>query len=468
MNGIRNFSIAAALVAAGAAAGYWAAQSKQQAAPQAAGPVANAPAHPASPPSTAADAPKPERKVLYWHDPMVPQHKFDKPGKSPFMDMDLVPVYEEESGGGGVRIDSRVMQNLGTRTAKAERMAFSKRIDAVGTVRIDETRISVVQPRIAGYIERIRVNFLNQPVQRGEVLFELTSPELVAAQEEFLLARRANDAALAAAARQRLIFLGMTDAQVGSVAASGAAIGRIPVAAPAAGVVTEIAARIGMNVVPGTPLYTIADLGSVWVIVEIPEADAGWVLPGRPAEVSFAALPGETLKGTVDFIYPEINAQARTLKARIRVANPGNRIKPNMLAQAALFGSPKKDALAVPSEAVIMTGTRSVVIVQERRGGETSYRPADVRTGIERDGRTEILSGLAEGSTVVVSGQFLIDSEANLRTALGRLGAGAPAAAETGSAMKAPAAADQASHEAHEAHGAHGAQGAVGKDGKRP
>lgn len=371
-------------------------------------------------PPAKADAGK---KVLYWHDPMYPQHKFDKPGRSPFMNMELVPVYAEDQAGGegGVAVSARVRQSLGIRTAAAEVTELRQDVAAVGYVQVDERRIARVEVRTQGWVERLHVRAVNDPVRAGQALAEIYSPELLQAQEEYLLARRmaeenAADEPLARAARSRLALLGLPESEIGRLESAGRASRRIPLLAPVSGVVTELGVREGAMVQPGMPAFTLTDLSSVWILVEVPEAQAALLRQGQKAESRVQTLPGKVFEGRIDYIYPELNAQTRTVRARIALANPGLALKPGMFADVTLRLASRK-ALTVPAEAVIQTGTRAVVIVAE---GER-FRAATVKVGAESGERTEILSGLRQGEKVVASGQFLIDSEASLRTALARL-----------------------------------------------
>ena len=372
-------------------------------------------------PSTGSPS-QPERKVLYWHDPMVPQQKFDKPGKSPFMDMQLVPVYaDQKAADGGVAVNARTVQNLGVRIVAAETTELSRELSVVGSVRNDERRIAQVQSRAAGWIEKLNVRAVNDPVRKGQVLAEIYSPELVAAQEEYLLARRmaqanAADASLARAARQRLAALGFPDSEVPRLDAANAALRRIPLIAPMGGVVGELAAREGQAVAVGQAIFTLLDLSSVWLAIEVPETQGSLLREGQRARASFSTFPGKVFEGRVDYVYPELNAATRTLKARITLANPGMELKPGMFADVTLSSASRK-ALTVPTEAVIRTGSRIVVVVAD---GDR-FRPETVEAGMEAGGRTEILKGLKEGERVVASGQFLIDSEASLKSALGRI-----------------------------------------------
>jgi len=406
-----------ALVAAAVGAGGYALYANRVAAPMAPTPAA-APA--AANPPAPIGKPQAESKVLYWHDPMVPGQRFDKPGKSPFMDMELVPVYADEAAGGSVAIDPRVLQNIGVRYAEVESRAEAAAIEAVGNVRFDETRIATLQARVGGYIERQSVRATGAPVTRGQVLAEITSPELVQAQDELLVAKRLGDAMLIDAAKSRLGLLGMSAAQIEAVANGGRVQRSVAIVAPASGIVTEILARPGMNVAAGAPLFSFASLDSVWVVAEVPERDAAGIAAGREAQVRFAALPGESFKGRVEFVYPEVAAATRTASLRVALPNPQGRLRPGMLATLHFAAGAAKPALWVPSEAVIRTGTRSIVLLAEDGG---RFRPVDVATGAERDGRTEIREGLAAGAKVVASGQFMIDSEASLKGVLSRMSA---------------------------------------------
>ena len=381
----------------------------------------------------------PGRKVLYWHDPMYPQQKFDKPGKSPYMSMDLVPVYADDKGSeSGVAVSARARQSLGIRTAVAEVSELRQDVSAVGYVQADERRMARAEVRAAGWIEKLHVRAVNEPVRAGQPLAEIYSPELHAAQEEYLLARRmakdnAADEPLARAARRRLEALGVSDSDLRKIETSGEASRRIALLAPISGVVSELTVREGAMVQAGMPAFTLTDLSSVWISVEVPEAQAAVLRQGQKADASIQMLPGKVFEGRIEYIYPDLNPQTRTVKARIALANPGLALKPGMFAQV-LLGAVARKALTVPAEAVIHTGTRTVIIVAD---GER-FQAATVKTGSHTDGRIEILSGLKAGERVVSSGQFLIDSEASLRGALSRLdgeaaqGSAAPSARHKG------------------------------------
>lgn len=367
------------------------------------------------------------KKPLYWHDPMVPAQKFDKPGKSPFMDMQLVPVYGDDGGDEGkVTISSRMQQNLGVRTAAAAMGELEAHLAAVGNVAYNERDVALVQARANGYVERLYVRAPLDPVKQGQPLLELYVPDWIAAQQEYLTVRDMRGPgvdALATAAMQRMRLAGMDDAQVKLVVNSGQLHPRVTITAPVTGVVGELSARAGMTVMAGAPLFRINGLATVWVNAEVPEAFAALVRPGASVEARTPALPGTLFKGKVGALLPEVNAATRTLKARIELANPGGQLVPGMFATLDFATGPRKPALLVPTEAVIQTGTRSVVMLAQEGG---KFQPVDVRTGAEARGRTEILQGLAAGQKVVVSGQFLIDSEASLKGTATRMGA-APA-----------------------------------------
>jgi len=376
------------------------------------------------------------KKILYWHDPMAPGQKFDKPGKSPFMDMQLVPVYaDEDSNEGGVAISGRVQQNLGIRLAEVTKGVVAPAVEAVGTVSYNERSTFVVQARSSGFVEKLYVRAPLDPVRAGQPLAELYVPDWVAAQEEYLAVKRMSGAVsdpLLDAARQRMRLAGMTDEQIGLVESSGKVHARVTVTAPAGGVVAELGAREGMTVMSGALLFRINGLDPVWINAEIPESQAGVLRPGNAVEVRAPALSGG-LKGRVSAILPEVNPATRTLKARIELANPGGRLVPGMFATVNFTPATRKEVLVVPSEAVIQTGKRSVVIVALDNG---RFAPADVETGIESGGHTEIRKGLEAGQKVVASGQFLIDSEASLKATTDRMtGASAPETAGTAATM---------------------------------
>jgi Cu(I)/Ag(I) efflux system membrane fusion protein len=369
------------------------------------------------------------RKVLYWHDPMVPGHRFDKPGKSPFMDMELVPVYADEAQAeDGVSVSPGVQQNLGIRVVEVRKGALVSTLDAVGNVAFNERDLILLQARGNGYVEKLFVRAPLDPVRKGQALLQLYVPDWVAAQEEYLAVRRmpagADTAGLLDAAMQRMRLAGMTDAQVRLVSARSQLTPRITVTAPADGVVSELAVREGMTVTQGAALFRINGLRTVWVNAEVPESAAAQVQPGMAVRATSPAFPGKEFSGKVEALLPEVNAATRTLKARIELANPGGKLVPGMFATVHIAPAQSRETLLLPSEAVIRTGTRTVVISAT---GPGRFTPVEIVMGPEAGGQVEVVKGLSEGQKVVASGQFLIDSEASLRGALQRLGGAAPA-----------------------------------------
>jgi Cu(I)/Ag(I) efflux system membrane fusion protein len=366
------------------------------------------------------------KRVLYWHDPMAPGPKFDKPGKSPFMDMQLVPVYADDApDAGGVAIDPRLQQNLGVRTAKAVAGSLASAISAVGNVAYNERDVVLVQARSNGFVEKLFVRAALDPVRKGQPLAELYVPEWIAVQEEYLSAKRLRSdvdalalGGLADAAEQRMRLAGMSEEQIRAVDARGAVQTRFTITSPIDGVVGELSAREGMTVAPGAPLFRLNGFATVWVNAEVPEGAAAEVRPGNAVQARTPALPGSVFKGRVSAILPEVNATTRTLKARIELPNPGGRLVPGMFATIDFAPTRRTDAVLLPSEAVIRTGKRTAVIVAR---GEGRFASVDVETGTESHGQTEILQGVRDGDSVVVSGQFLIDSEANLKAVLKRM-----------------------------------------------
>lgn len=372
--------------------------------------------------ATGAPDPATGRRVLYWHDPMVPGQKFDKPGKSPFMDMQLVPVYADAPADEGkVSISPVVQQNLGMRTAEVTRGKLAMSVEAVGTVAWNERDVALVQARSAGFVERLFVRAPLDPVKKGQPLAALYVPDWVAAQEEFLAVKRMSGTGLDGlldGARQRMRLAGMSDDQIRAVDSGGKVQPRVTINAPVGGVVSELSVREGMTVAVGAPMFRINGLSTVWVNAEVPEAAAAQVRPGTLVEARTPSSPGTVLKGRVSAILPEVDPATRTLRARIELENPGQRLVPGMFTTVRFTPAAGADTLLVPTEAVIQTGQRSVVMVAL---GEGKFAPVEVEPGSESGGKTEIRGGLEAGQEVVVSGQFLIDSEASLRGTATRL-----------------------------------------------
>jgi Cu(I)/Ag(I) efflux system membrane fusion protein len=359
------------------------------------------------------------KRVLYWHDPMVPG-RFDAPGRSPFMNMQLVPVYEGGAEEGTVSVSPRVQQNLGIRTAEVRRQTLAPRIEAVGAVAFNERDQVVVQARATAYVEALRVRATLDRVAAGQPLADLYVPEWIAAQEEFLSVRKFSGTDLATlidAARQRLRQAGMTDEQIRVVETQGAVQPRTTLSSPISGVVAELATREGTTVMAGETLFRINGLSTVWVHAAVPESQAQLLRPGAPASARSLALPGAELRGNVQAILPDVDAVTRTIRARVELANPDFSLTPGMFVNVSLE-VPTHEALVVPSEAIIETGARTVVILAEGGG---NFRPVNVEVGVADDGNTEVTRGLDAGQSVVVSGQFLLDSEASLRATATRM-----------------------------------------------
>lgn len=365
------------------------------------------------------------KKVLYYHDPMVPGNKFDKPAKSPFMDMMLVPVYADSDGDGSkVTVSPRIQQNLGVRTAAVTEGTLSPQVAAVGSIAFNERDQVIVQARATGYVERLHVRATLDRVSKGQALAELYVPDWIAAQEEFLSVRRMRGTDLAPlvdGARQRMRQVGMSDAQIALVDTSGRTQPRITLVAPIGGVVTELMAREGMTVAPGATLFRINGLSTVWANAEVPESQSALLRPGAKVQARSPAAPGATFDGKVQAILPDVNQTTRTLKARVELANANGALVPGMFVQMQFMDMRNEKALLVPTEAIIQTGKRTVAMLAEEGENSGRFRPVDVEIGIESGGQTEIKRGLQLGQRVVVSSQFLIDSEASLKGVEARL-----------------------------------------------
>lgn len=359
-------------------------------------------------------------EVLYWYDPMYPQQRFDKPGKSPFMDMELVPKY---AGGGdtagGVQINPAVTQNLGLRQAVVERITLSTVAEASGIIGFNERDVSVEQARAGGFVERVWPLAPGDVIAAGQPLAELLVPEWAAAQHELLAVRAGGDAALLAAARDRLRLLGMPEKLISEVERTGQPRTRFVARSSRAGVVQSLDVRAGMTVMPGQTLASINGLATVWLEAAVPETSAGGIRPGGKAEARIAAFPDKPVTGRITAILPALADATRSLRVRVELPNRDGRLRPGMSAQVKLTEGGDATALAVPTEAIIRTGKRSVVMVVE---GEGRFAPVEVTLGREVGDRTVIVSGLSEGQKIVSSGQFLLDSEASLSGVIARTG----------------------------------------------
>lgn len=383
----------------GVAGGYWLPKAQMEG-------MQEASAHPR--PKGSAD-----RKALYWYDPMYPQQKFDKPGKSPFMDMQLVPQYADGGGdSASVHIDPSLTQNFGVRLATVTRGVFTSSVDAVGVLAYNERDIAVVQSRTPGFVERVYARAPGDVLNANAALADILVPEWAGAQEEFLALKRNGDAGLLVAARQRLRLTGMPAAIIAQVERSGKVQPNLTITSPIGGVLQELGVREGMTISAGETLARVNGLSNVWMDVAVPEAETGLIVLGQAVQAHFPAFPGMTIKGTVSTILPDTNPDSRTLRVRIELPNPDRHLRPGLTAQVSISHSTEQSVLWVPSEAVIRTGRRALVMLAEDAG---RYRPVEVQLGQENDGKTAIMKGLEEGQKVVSSGQFLLDSEASLK-----------------------------------------------------
>ena len=385
--------LAATLIAGGG--GYWLGQSGDA-------------------PATAAKSTD-SREVLYYYDPMFPAQKFDKPGKSPFMDMELEPKYADSSGAGsgaaqGVSIDPSAMQNLGIRVVAAQLGSLAATLNVTGTIDFNQRDVAIIQARSGGFVSRVYARAPGDLVRAGSPIADVQLPEWGGAQTEFLSVKRLGRADLTTAARQRLRLMGMSEGLIASIERSGRTNGTVTITSPISGVIQTLDARAGATLNQGQTLAQVTGLGTVWLNAAVPEARLSGVRIGQNATATLTAFPGETFGGRIIAILPTTQADSRTLTVRIALANRGGRLRPGMFAAVALGGD-EKQALLVPSEAVIRTGTRTIVMLAK---GDGRYYPAEIRTGREGGGQTEIIAGLSAGEKVVASGQFLLDSEASL------------------------------------------------------
>ncbi|MBN3081249.1 efflux RND transporter periplasmic adaptor subunit [Pectobacterium polaris] len=361
-------------------------------------------------------ATEPERTVLYWYDPMVPDKRFDKPGKSPFMDMELVPRYADEAQDeGGITVSARQQQNLGVRTARAEMRELADRSTSYGTVTLNERGLHTLVAPSGGIVEKLTVSALQQQVKKGETLATLWNPTWAAAQREYLAVRQLGDDMLTQSARQRLALLFMPEAIIRQVERSGKPQDRIAITAPEDGYVNKLEVRQGMQLSPAQPLFELASLNPVWVDVDYPEAQAAQLTIGSDIIAASSAWPGKTFHGKVSELLPVLDSTTRTLKARVVLDNRQQQLKPGMYLTVQLSHTQAQPRLAIPQEALLVSGSQNRVLLSDGTG---HFTPRNVTVGAWLGDWVEILDGLKAGDNVVTSGQFLIDSEASLRSAL--------------------------------------------------
>ncbi|MEG3191040.1 MULTISPECIES: efflux RND transporter periplasmic adaptor subunit [Novilysobacter] len=394
-------ALSLAILAGGIGVGYW--WASQSSAPPASGAAADG------------VAPATEQEVLYWYDPMVPGQHFDQPGPSPFMDMELVPKYADEATASGISIAPGTRQNLGIRTVEVERGSLAGTVSVPGTIGWDLRQEHVVSARVDAVVDRLFVKAPYQPVRAGEPLATILAPAWSSALAEARALGQADSAsaqALQSAARERLQVLGLPP---GATTRDG----RIVLTSPVDGVVSEIGVREGQAAPTGMLLFRVNGTDTVWLEAAIPQAAVGAIVPGTPVEARVSTMPGRVFEGRVETLLPQIETGSRTQQARIVLDNPDGVLAPGMFAQITLQPVDGAQQPLVPSDAVIGAGNEARVILMDQEG---RFRPVAVQTGRSGGGFTEILSGLEGGEQVVASGQFLIDSEANLSGALERLG----------------------------------------------
>jgi Cu(I)/Ag(I) efflux system membrane fusion protein len=376
-------------------------------------------------------AENPQRKILYWTDPMMPDFRSDHPGKSP-MNMDMVPVYEDESTPGTVKLSPKTEQAIGLKTGKVVEKAISRTIKAAGTVTYDERKVAIIQSKVSGWVEKLYLNFTGQNVKKGDYLLEIYSPDLVSSKEEFLLAKNSLDMAREAgrdemldnaekmfeASWKRLEYSDVPEHQIRALEESGKIFKTLHIHSPYDGVVVGKPIVAGMQVTPGVTLYTIADISTVWVLADLYESEIAWVKTGDLVAIKFSAIPGKKFAGTVKYINPFLEKDLRTVKVRIEIQNQSAELKPDMYAMVEIATGTHR-GLALPSEAVIRGGKTDIVFVAKGAG---AYEAHEVRLGIEGDEYFEALEGVKAGDEVVTSAQFLIDSESRLREAVNKIG----------------------------------------------
>jgi Cu(I)/Ag(I) efflux system membrane fusion protein len=392
---------------------------------------------------TAGATGKKERKLLYYRNPMGLPDTSPVPKKDP-MGMDYLAVYtgeqdDDPAAANQIRISSEKVQKLGVRTEAAQLRTLDKTIRAAGRIEPDERRLFSIAPKFEGYVERLHVNVTGQPVGRGQPLFEVYSPELVSAQRDYAIAvqgveslkdaggsAQAGMQQLAESSLQRLKNWDISEAQVKALAKSGEAKRTLTFLSPVSGIVTEKKAVQGMRFMPGETLYQVADLSAVWVVADVFEQDIGLVKSGARAKVKINAYPDKLFEGAVTYVYPTLKAETRTVAVRVELANPGLLLKPGMFAQVELSAAAKGKVLTVPASAVIDSGTRQIVLIEQGAG---RFEPREVKLGSRSDNYVEVLDGVKDGDKVVVAANFLIDAESNLKAAVGGFGNAVPAAA---------------------------------------
>jgi RND family efflux transporter MFP subunit len=376
-----------------------------------------------------------ERKILYWYDPMHPAYKSNKPGTAPDCGMDLVPKYADDGGqdmaAGSVNIAAGKQQVMGVRTATVEQKPVVRDIRATAQIVPDERRIAHIHVKVPGFVEKVYVDFVGQLVRKGQPVFTLYSPDMVATQEEYLIAKRGEQTlggapyqevsqgaqSLLRSARQRLKLWDISDQQIKKLDETGEVSKTITIHSPITGFVTDRKVFPNVSVTPDMDLYVISDLSSIWATADIYQYELPFVKVGQKAQLQLSYYPGKTYSGRITYIYPSMDPTTHTAKVRIDISNPNFELKPQMFGDVQIkvdYGN----KILVPQDAVLNSGNEQTVFVV-REGG--NFEPRKVTLGPAVEGNVVILSGLKAGETIVTSGNFLIDSESRMKSATGEM-----------------------------------------------
>jgi Cu(I)/Ag(I) efflux system membrane fusion protein len=374
-----------------------------------------------------------ERKIAYYKDPMHPWYTSDKPGKAPDCGMDLVPVYEGESDTKGIKIDPVTVQNIGVRVETVERRKLNRTIRTTGTVTYDERKIYSVNSKIMGWVEKLYVDYTGMVVRKGEPLMELYSPELVTTQQEYLQAlqyqkklqsssldeaRQGSDD-LVQSSKRRLLYWDIPESEINELEKRGTPKKTMTIFAPVDGIVMEKMVQKGQNIDEGMELFKIADLSTVWVMADVYQNELPWVKLGQSVDIELSYLGGKSFKGKITFVYPYLNEETKTVKVRVEVPNTHNiDLKPEMFATVKIASPVAVEAVAVPDQAIIRSGERTIAVIALGGG---YFDPREVKLGVSADGYDEVLDGIKAGEKIVTSSQFLIDSESNLKAAVSQM-----------------------------------------------
>jgi Cu(I)/Ag(I) efflux system membrane fusion protein len=374
-----------------------------------------------------------EKKIAYYKDPMHPWYTSDKPGKAPDCGMDLVPVYEGESDVKGIKIDPVTVQNIGVKVEDVVKRRLDKVIRTNGKVDYDERKVYSVNTKVMGWVEKLYVDYTGKVVRKGEPLMEFYSPELVTTQEEYLQAlayqkklqesnldeARKGSAELLESARRRLQYWDIPESEIRALEQRGTPKKTMTIFSPADGIVMDKMVRVGQNVMAGMEMYKIADLSTVWVLADIYQYELPWVKLGQTVDIELSYLPGKPFRGTITYLYPYLNEETKTAKARIEVRNTGTYdLKPDMFATVKIVSPLSVEAVVVPEQAIIRSGERNIAVIALGGG---YFDPREVKLGVQSEGYVQVLDGIKEGERIVVSSQFLIDSESNLKAAISQM-----------------------------------------------